>query len=83
MKSLAEEFAYRKYVNTRKALMIDGIEVLAKVEQFEELEAAQRRRQWKQRAAKTESISEILLKVGDLAEKNFRTAITRARLLAR
>lgn len=77
----SNEIAYRMYVNKRKALMVDGIEIHANVCQFEELAEAQKRRQWHQRAAKTESISQILFRIGNIAENEFRTAIERARLL--
>lgn len=80
--NIFDELAYRKYVNKRKALVIDGIEIHAKVEQFEELGAAQERREWKQRAAKIESIAQIMERAGQIAEKDFRKRTEWARVSA-
>lgn len=80
--NLTEELAFRKYVNKRKALVIDGVEIHANIHQFEELGAAQERREWKQQAAKTESIAQIMERAGYLAEKDFRNRIEWARVTA-
>lgn len=82
MKNISEELAYRKYVNKRKALMIDGVEIHAKVEQFEELGLIQERRQWQKRAGQIESVSQIMQRIGKIAEREFRAAFERAKLLA-
>ena len=80
--TVTEELAYRKYVNRRKALVIDGVEIHAKVEQFEELEAAQQRKEWKQRSCQTESIAQIMERAGKIAERDFRNRTEWARATA-